>query len=109
MKAVGVIILIAALTIICSLTQAALWVSGSNIVNQAGVYGEKEIVSPENMPGSRRESMSWTDAAGNFWLFGGWSFDGGYLNDLWRFDGATGRGSAAKIPSISRASTAIWV
>ena len=33
--------------------------------------------------------MNWTDAAGNFWLFGGNGYDSagtsGYLNDLWKY------------------------
>jgi hypothetical protein len=42
----------------------------------------------------RRESISWADGNGNFWLLGGfYHYRGrfsdieGYLNDLWKFDG----------------------
>jgi len=67
------------------------WVSGANTVNQPGVYGTKSTAAPSNEPGARSELVSWTDAAGNFWLFGGIGLDSagaqGDLNDLWKFDG----------------------
>jgi len=45
-------------------------------------------------PGARWGSASWTDSAGNFWLFGGFGRDeasvsSGYLNDLWKFNTST--------------------
>ena len=44
------------------------------------------------MPGARFDSASWTDSTGNLWLSGGNGSgdDYGYLNDLWRYDIATG-------------------
>ena len=55
-----------------------------------GVFGILGTPSASNIPSGRSEAVSWTDAKGNFWLFGGWGFDGtggyGYLNDLWKFD-----------------------
>ncbi len=66
------------------------WVSGLNTVNQGGVYGE--AAHPNNVAGARRGSISWTDSNDNLWLFGGQGKDSngdvGYLNDLWRFEGA---------------------
>ncbi len=54
------------------------------------VFGTKGIESPTNTPGSRYESnTAWTDTAGNLWLFGG--YNGNYLNDMWKYDIATGR------------------
>jgi len=68
------------------------WVSGADIVNQQGVYGVKGAANPGNVPGARSGSVSWTDASGDLWLFGGYGYDWsgtqGYLNDLWKFDGA---------------------
>jgi hypothetical protein len=65
------------------------WISGSDISEQNGVYGIKGSPDQYNVPGSRERAISWTDKSGNFWLFGGWGYDGsggsGYLNDLWRF------------------------
>ncbi len=70
------------------------WVSGSNTLGQAGVYGTKGLAAPENVPGARGAGASWIDADGKFWLFGGSGYDSvgyypGTLNDLWKFDPAT--------------------
>jgi len=70
------------------------WVSGADIGNQPGVYGIKGIPSTGNIPGARSNSISWIDASGNFWLFGGQGYDiNGLLsdlNDIWMFNPATG-------------------
>jgi hypothetical protein len=68
------------------------WISGSKIRAQVGIYGTKGIPSPLNVPGSRIGAVSWVDASGNFWLFGGdglASIDLGNLNDLWKFNPVT--------------------
>ncbi|MGC1416674.1 MAG: kelch repeat-containing protein [Candidatus Acidiferrum sp.] len=56
-------------------------------VDQNGVY--PPAVNP--IPGARTNPVSWTDASGNFWLFGGFGKDGagtlGFLNDLWEYSG----------------------
>src|ERR1700758_4463773 len=55
-----------------------------------GVYGIQGKGAGTNIPGGRLGAVSWTDAHGNFWLFGGAGFDSasnfGFLNDLWKFD-----------------------
>jgi hypothetical protein len=69
------------------------WISGSDGPSQNGVYGTKGVGDPGNVPGARSGAMSWTDASGDLWLFGGTGFvgpDTGKLNDLWRFNIATG-------------------
>ncbi len=67
------------------------WMSGSNRVDQAGVYGTYGASDGSNVPGGRAGGVSWFDGFGRMWLFGGQGCDGeghtGYLNDLWRFDG----------------------
>lgn len=67
------------------------WVSGSDTVDETGVYGEKGAAHPNNVAGARSGSVSWTDSNDNLWLFGGRGYDGTgeleYLNDLWRYDG----------------------
>jgi N-acetylneuraminic acid mutarotase len=67
------------------------WVSGSNAINHSGVYGTKGTAASSNIPGAREGQISWTDAGGDFWLFGGAGFDStgaqDALNDLWMFDG----------------------
>src|ERR1700722_2254555 len=65
------------------------WVGGPNIGDQTGVYGTEGMAAPGNIPGARFSGASWTDASGNFWLFGGNDNDSagtlGYLNDLWKY------------------------
>ena len=67
------------------------WVSGSNLVNPAGVYGTQGTAAATNVPGGRQASMSWIDNSGNFWLFGGFNLSGSgqpnAFNDLWEFTG----------------------
>jgi hypothetical protein len=66
-----------------------IWRSGSNFVDQVGNYGIEGSPAPGNVPGAREAAVSWTDTAGNFWLFGGSGYDSsgsfGYLNDLWEY------------------------
>ncbi|MGA9062239.1 MAG: kelch repeat-containing protein [Terracidiphilus sp.] len=71
-----------------------IWMSGSSTSDdKAGIYG-LGTAAPGNLPGARFSSAFWTDASGNFWLFGGKGYDSaddeGYLNDLWKFSPATG-------------------
>jgi hypothetical protein len=67
-----------------------IWIGGSQYGAQgAGVYGDKGVNSPNNNPGARSMAVSWTDSAGDFWLFGGLGLDSagsiGRLNDLWKY------------------------
>lgn len=70
------------------------WVSGSNAMNPAGVYGTKGMPSTTNAPGGRQSAVTWTDSSGNLWLFGGFGLDSvsaeGVLNDLWEFSPSAG-------------------
>src|ERR1700735_1894830 len=65
------------------------WVSGSNLVTQSGVYGMQGSPAPGNAPGGRLESLTWVDANGSLWLFGGYgSAQSGTqadLDDLWMY------------------------
>lgn len=65
------------------------WVSGSDLADQPASYGIEGVPSPGNVPGPRYQAVTWRDAAGNFWLFGGLGLDSestrGYLADLWKF------------------------
>jgi len=65
------------------------WMTGSNLVGQKGTYGTQGTAAPGNVPGAREGAIHWTDAAGNFWLFGGDGFDSAgtenLFNDLWRY------------------------
>ncbi|MFI5390977.1 MAG: kelch repeat-containing protein, partial [Bacteriovoracales bacterium] len=65
------------------------WVSGSDSPNQAGIYGNIGEASPNNTPGARQTSISWSDPSGNLWLFGGlehFTSPYTYYNDLWKFN-----------------------
>ena len=68
------------------------WIKGDNVATQAGVYGTQGVGANLNKPGSRDGAVAWKDAAGNFWLFGGWGYGSagglGYLNDLWKYNPA---------------------
>lgn len=69
------------------------WVNGDSNVGGYGIYGTLGVPSSSNRPGSRFQPSAWTDASGNFWLFGGLGYDGaasaGYLNDLWKYNPLT--------------------
>ena len=81
------------------------WMSGSSSVAPfclsrckaalPGIYGTLQTPGADNIPGARTTPATWTDSAGNLWLFGGDGIDSsgtvGYLNDLWQFNPATGQ------------------
>jgi N-acetylneuraminic acid mutarotase len=59
-----------------------------------GVFGPMGTPSAGNNPGALTDAFTWTDAAGNAWLFGGSGFDVngviGFPNNIWEFDSAHG-------------------
>jgi N-acetylneuraminic acid mutarotase len=67
-----------------------MWRGGSDSVGATGIYGSLGTSAATNTPGARRRASTWTDANGNFWLFGG---DGtaatagitGMLDDVWEY------------------------
>jgi len=67
------------------------WMSGSNTQGAAGVYGSLGTAAAGNTPGGRYSALSWTDGAGNLWLFGGYGPPPGGtdFNDLWRYSPST--------------------
>jgi hypothetical protein len=82
------------------------WMAGPNTINAAPLFGTQGVSSSNNCPPALYSAYSWTDAAGNFWLYGG--HDGYPYNafgDLWKFDPTslewtwmTGDGSFAPQP-----------
>lgn len=71
------------------------WVKGS--VAGDTVYGTQGIAAAANQPGKRAYATSWSDAAGNFWLFSGYvgptasqPSQSLTLNELWKFNPGTG-------------------
>jgi hypothetical protein len=74
-----------------------VWVSGSNLANQTGVYGTQTAAAAANVPGSRWGAVGWSDANSNLWFFGGWGYGTattdptGFLNDIWEYQHSTGQ------------------
>lgn len=68
-----------------------VWIAGSSSRNEGGTYGDQGTAAAGNVPGGRAGAVTWIDADGYLWLFGGFGYDGAEaiadLNDLWRFDG----------------------
>jgi type IX secretion system substrate protein/galactose oxidase-like protein/Kelch motif protein len=63
-------------------TNEWVWMKGSQLTGQPGIYGTQGIPDPANNPTSRSECAStWIDAAGDLWFFGGGGF-----NDVWRYN-----------------------
>jgi ELWxxDGT repeat protein len=63
------------------------WMHGGNTATPLSSYGTQGVSSPSNSLPGRSAAMTWTDATGNLWVFGG--FNGFYLTDLWRFSRTT--------------------
>ncbi|MBS1566542.1 MAG: hypothetical protein JST39_19315, partial [Bacteroidetes bacterium] len=71
-----------------------VWVNGDSAINKPGNYGTRGVAAATNKPGARASYVSWVDASGNFWLFGGAGYgapSGGFgqLNDLWMYNRTT--------------------
>jgi N-acetylneuraminic acid mutarotase len=66
------------------------WISGTESVGGTGVYGTVDTAASTNLPGARVGAVSWIDADGRFWLFGGYGYDSAgatrWLNDLWTYN-----------------------
>jgi N-acetylneuraminic acid mutarotase len=72
------------------------YMKGPTTLDALCVYGTQGVSSPGSRPGGRRHMVTWTDQAGNLWLFGGYGWYGnaafGYTNpqnDLWKYTIAT--------------------
>jgi hypothetical protein len=65
------------------------WVSGSSMIDGAGVYGTMGVPAASNNPGARQPCGTWTDSSGAVWMFGGYGYDSKSalepLNDMWKF------------------------
>ena len=82
------------------------WAGGSSTVAGAiANYGAPGVASASNQPGPRDSAMTWTDAGGGMWLFGGSGNDSvgspGYLNDLWMYNPTTQRWTWFKGSSLA--------
>jgi hypothetical protein len=83
-------------------TQQWIWVSGSNLANQTGVYGSQATSNlstgaATNIPGSRWGAAGWVDSNNNLWFFGGWGYGTtttdptGFLDDTWEYQHSSGQ------------------
>jgi N-acetylneuraminic acid mutarotase len=73
-------------TVICA--GAWTWMSGATTQGTAGTYGVEYTPALSNSPGARYAAVTWTDSAGNLWLFGGAGYGSGqnvYFDDLWEY------------------------
>ena len=63
------------------------WMKGPSSFGSTGNYGVRGVEDPLNEPGARWAATTWTDKAGDLWLFGGRRTNNWYdnLNDLWRY------------------------
>jgi hypothetical protein len=69
------------------------WVGGSQVTNTSSYHGTLGVAADYTRPGARGAAAAWVDGDGAFWLFGGLGYDAfgiGLLNDLWRYEPATG-------------------
>lgn len=92
------------------------WVGGPNLATLSepfpGTYGTQGAPAAGNLPGGRYDAITWTDASGNLWLFGGYGYASSatyplaWLNDLWMYAPNTGLwtwegGSSTTVASAS--------
>jgi N-acetylneuraminic acid mutarotase len=69
------------------------WKGGNSKGGQPGIYGTLGTPSAGNLAGGRTGAVSWTDASGHLWVFGGYGDDStgsaGFLDDLWMFNSSS--------------------
>jgi N-acetylneuraminic acid mutarotase len=77
-------------------TNQWVWMKGANncgAIGLTGVYGTQGVPSINNSPGGRNAGVTWKDAAGDLWLYGGYGLGAtttlGTLSDLWKYNVAT--------------------
>jgi hypothetical protein len=103
---------VGAFTISAAPTDEWTWMGGSNTANATGAYGTLSVPAPGNIPSARNASMTWTDHAGNLWLFGGDSYIPQpktigitvLFNDLWQYNTVTGEWTwvgGSSVPNVS--------
>jgi hypothetical protein len=68
------------------------WTSGTGLADQAGSYGTEGVASSSSFPGGRAVTLSWSDASGNLWIYGGEGTESSTkgFGDLWEFSPGSG-------------------
>ena len=87
-------------TVTASFSAAFTWVSGPMTSDASAVYGTQGVGSTSNTPGGRRGPVSWSDASGNLWLFGGYGVGSSIYNDLWEYSTASGQWTWVSGPNM---------
>ena len=77
-------------TVTASFSPAFTWISGADTPDATGVYGTQGVAAVGNVPGARHGPVTWTDAAGNLWLFGGYGVGPPIFNDIWKYSPTSG-------------------
>ncbi len=62
------------------------WVNGPQAVDDPGSYGTQGVSSPSNVPPARACYTNFKSTNGEYYIFGGRSYSGGNLNDLWKYN-----------------------
>lgn len=87
------------------LIETAEWtyLKGNNTTTVSTVYGTQGVASAANLPPGRSLAMTWTGADGTLWLFGGLNSGAFQMNDLWKYDRATGNWTWMKGSNVASA------
>jgi hypothetical protein len=79
-----------------------MWIHGSNTINSIGSFGTQGVASAANEPPALYEPCEFTDANGNFWLYGGSNNSSSSIYaDLWKYNPATSMWTWMKGPGTS--------
>ena len=62
------------------------WVNGDTVATSPGHYGIKGVADPANRPPGLYEAYNWTDANGNFWIYGGYNSISALCADMWMYN-----------------------
>ncbi len=97
-------------------TSTWTWMGGSATAGQSGVYNTPGSFTAGSVPGARLGAVSWTDASGNLWIFGGSGNDAngnfGFLNDLWEYSTSLNAwawmGGSSTIPAVNKGQPGVY-
>ncbi|MBL9145610.1 MAG: M36 family metallopeptidase [Verrucomicrobiaceae bacterium] len=87
------------------LIETAEWtfLKGNTTTTTTSNYGTQGVASATNLPPGRSLAMTWTGADGTLWLFGGLNSGAFQMNDLWKYDRATGNWTWIKGSNVASA------
>jgi hypothetical protein len=112
MRTIFITLIIVLITLMSHILKAQAynysWMKGSTASSLA-VYGNLGVASASSNPGSQNNGITWTDAQGNLWLYGGFGYTNSStlldLSDLWKYSPVTnnwtwvnGTGASSQTP-----------